>query len=180
MSGDGGNPGLAANEGVVKAVLEEHVDETDYRIIKALSEDGRMSDTDLGERVGLSRTAVRRRRKNLQDEGILEIMAVIVLQEADLAYADVRVTLDPHISLAERAAFIERLIEDGLVYCVDSCLGDYDLFVRVWNEDLDAVKNYLWELLAGDECVESYETTPVVKTWKAWDRTLDLPDVVRE
>jgi hypothetical protein len=41
----------------VKRILKEHLDETDYRIYKALNEDGRMSDTQIGERVGLSLTA---------------------------------------------------------------------------------------------------------------------------
>jgi len=60
----------------VKRILKEHLDETDYRIYKALNEDGRMSDTEIGERVGLSRTAARRRRKKLQDEGPVDIIGV--------------------------------------------------------------------------------------------------------
>lgn len=175
MSDDGVNPGLTANEGTAQAILAEYLDETDYRIFRALNEDGRMSDTELGERVGLSRTAARRRRKKLQDEGLLEVMAVLVLQEADLAYADVRVTLDADASPDERAAFIRRLLDEELIYSVDSCLGEYDLFVRAWHENLDALKTYLWELFAED-VVASYETTPVVKTWKAWGKRLDMPD----
>lgn len=175
MSDDGDNPGLTADKEIVQAILQEYLDETDYRIFRALNEDGRMSDTALGERVGLSRTAARRRRKKLQDQGLLEVMAVLVLQEADLAYADVRVTLDADASPDERAAFIRHLLDEELVYSVDSCLGEFDLFVRAWHEDLDALKTYLWELFADEGVVASYETTPVVKTWKAWDKRLDVP-----
>lgn len=162
--------------GTVQAILEEHLDEKDYRIFKALNEDGRISDTELAERVGLSRTAARRRRKKLQNEGIVDILAVIVLQEAGLAYADVRVTLDSSVSQAERAALIETLLDEELIYSIDSCLGDYDLFVRVWHATLDNVKTYLWELFEGEDAVAEYQTTPVVKTWKAWDKELDRPD----
>lgn len=170
------DPRPPTSEGTVQAILEEYLDEKDYRIFKALNDDGRMSDTELAERVDLSRTAARRRRKKLQNEGIMDILAVIVLQEADLAYADVRVTLDKHVTQAERTALIAKLLDEELIYSIDSCLGDYDLFVRVWNTSLDDVKNYLWELFEQEEAVAEYRTTPVVKTWKAWDKELDRPD----
>ena len=160
-----------------QAILKDNLDETDYLIAKALNDDGRMSDTELAERVGLSRTAARRRRKNLQDDGLLEILAVIVLQEADLAHADVRVTFDPDVSQFERDTLVRRLIDQELIYSIDSCMGDYDLFIRVWNTSLNAIKTYLWVLFEGEDAVAEYQATPVVKTWKAWDKTLDQPDV---
>jgi Lrp/AsnC family transcriptional regulator, leucine-responsive regulatory protein len=158
-----------------QAILEDHLDEHDYRIFKALNEDGRMSDTELANRVDLSRTAVRRRREKLKESGILEVLAVIVLQEANLAYADVRVQLDQSTKAKSRDGLIEKLIDAELVYSLDSCIGDHDLFVRTWHASLGAVKSYIWDLLDGESAVESYEITPVVKTWKAWDRELDRP-----
>ncbi|WP_435064136.1 Lrp/AsnC family transcriptional regulator [Halobaculum sp. EA56] len=158
-----------------EAILRAHLDDHDYQIFEALNEDGRMSDTELADRVGLSRTAVRRRRENLTDSGILEILAVIVLQEADLAYADVRVSVDQSVDRTERDELIERLIDAELVYSVDSCLGDYDLFVRTWHSTLNDVKSYVWDLLDDDPAVDAYDITPVVKTWKAWNRKLDRP-----
>jgi|GEM_PF-1900423 DNA-binding Lrp family transcriptional regulator len=89
-----------------EAILRAHLDDHDYQIFEALNEDGRMSDTELSDRVGLSRTAVRRRRENLIESGILDILAVIVLQEADLAYADVRVSVDQSVGRAERDAIM--------------------------------------------------------------------------
>jgi Lrp/AsnC family leucine-responsive transcriptional regulator len=49
----------------------EEFDAIDYRIMQALSEDGRMSDVMLGERVQLSSTAAARRRKILEDHGAI-------------------------------------------------------------------------------------------------------------
>lgn len=46
-------------------------DHTDYRILRELSRDGRASDVALSERVHLSSTAVARRRKALEDRGLL-------------------------------------------------------------------------------------------------------------
>jgi len=47
----------------------EHIDldDADYRILKELCEDGRASDVWLAEKIGLSSTAVARRRKNLEE-----------------------------------------------------------------------------------------------------------------
>lgn len=158
-----------------QAILENHLDEQDYQIFKALNENGRMSDTELAERVDLSRTAVRRRREKLVESGALEVLAVIVLQAADLAYADVRIQINQLSKAEQRNALIENLIDAELIYSVDSCIGDHDLFIRTWHASLGAIKTYIWSLLEDEPTVESYEITPVVKTWKAWDRELTRP-----
>lgn len=170
-----GRPATDVGPDTPQGILEDHLDEYDYRIFKALNEDGRMSDTELADRVDLSRTAVRRRREKLAESGILQVLAVIVLQEAGLAYGDVRVRLDQAATTDDRDELIERLIDADLVYSVDSCLGEYDLFVRTWHSSLEAVKSYVWGLLEEDPAVKDYDITPVVKTWKAWDRELDRP-----
>jgi DNA-binding Lrp family transcriptional regulator len=173
--GDDAPPEAELDPDTPQAILEDQLDEEDFQIFSALNENGRMSDTELAERVGLSRTAVRRRREKLTESGILEILAVIVLQEADLAYADVRLRIDKEASSADRDALIEALVEADLVYSLDSCMGDHDLFVRTWHSSLGELKSYIWRLLADHDVVDSYDITPVVKTWKAWDRTLDVP-----
>lgn len=159
-----------------QAILEDRLDENDFKIFEALNENGRMSDTELAERVGLSRTAVRRRRENLVESGILKVLAVIVLQEADLAYADVRISLQSSASSADRNDLIEELVDADLVYSVDSVLGEFDLFARGWHASLGELKTYFWELLEDETIVVDYEITPVVDTWKAWDRELDRPE----
>ena len=58
-------------------------DGTDELIIKLLSEDGRMSCSDIAKRVGLSRTAVKDRMNALKDRGIIRgYRAVIDTQAA--------------------------------------------------------------------------------------------------
>mgnify|MGYP006291358515 CR=1 FL=1 len=158
-----------------EAVLENYLDEHDYEIFRALNENGRMSDTELAERVGLSRTAVRRRRENLQSGDVLEILAVIVLQEADLADAQILVSFDQHASSDVRKQFITKVIDEGLVYNTSSCLGEYDLTFSAWHADLNSLKEYVWDLFDGEEIVNDYTIIPLLKTWKAWDKELDRP-----
>lgn len=157
----------------VKAILEEHLDETDYQIFKALNENGRISDTELGDQIGLSRTAARRRRENLQSEGIIDILAVIVLQEADLAYADVRVSFSTETTQGEVDEFIDDLLEDELIYEVSEYLGSDDMLLRTWHASLHELKRYISERLRGTPIVEQYEISPIVKTKKAWQKVMD-------
>ncbi|WP_332900381.1 Lrp/AsnC family transcriptional regulator [Haladaptatus sp. CMSO5] len=161
----------ASPQSVLKNVLDTH----DYEIFRALNEDGRMSDTDLAERVGLSRTAVRRRRENLESDDVLEVLAVIVLQAADLAYGDVLIQFDHTVPATERKQFVRKVLDEGLIYRVDSCIGEHDLLISTWNETLNDVKEYVWDLFEDESVVKEYTIIPIVKTWKAWDKELDRP-----
>jgi DNA-binding Lrp family transcriptional regulator len=156
----------------IKTILKEHLDETDYRIYKALNEDGRMSDTEIGERVGLSRTAARRRRKNLQENELVEVIGVLVLQEAKFAYADVFVTLESGVDSDELDEFVDHVQGEELIYEIEEYIGKYDLLLRVWHASLSDIKEYLREELQNNPVVESYEAIPVTKTYKAWHKII--------
>lgn len=168
-----GASGWLENE-EIKEILTEHIDEKDYEIYRVLNENGRISDTELGERVGLSRTAVARRREILQEEGVIDIVGVLILQEANLAYADIRVSFKP---TASREA-IEQLIEDMLyeeeIYEIDEYVGgDYDLLVRAWSGSLQRIKEYIHTQLQDSAVVEDYELQPVTRTRKAWHKVIN-------
>lgn len=135
----------------VRKILQRHLDETDYRIYKELNKHGRLSDTELGDRVGLSRTAARRRRKNLEEDGILDVLGVLVLQEAELAYADVRIRIGADASDTDIKDFVADLAEDELVYEIDEYMGEFDLLVRVWHASLSDIKSYLRKNLQQSE-----------------------------
>lgn len=158
----------------VKDILTEYLDEKDYQIYRALNENGRMSDTELGERVGLSRTAARRRRKNLQEEGLLDIIAVLILQEANLAYADVRVKFATDVTEEQIESFIDNeILYEEQIYEIDEYMGSYDLLIRVWDATLQDVKRYVARKLQNSPVVEEYETLPVIKTQKAWHKVIN-------
>ncbi len=148
-------------------LVTKNLDSIDYEIYRILNEDGRISDTELGERIDLSRTAVRRRRKKLQEENVIKILGVLVLQEVDLNYADVQVTLRSDTSRESIDEFIEFLVRQELVYEVDEYLGSSDMLVRVWHRSLQDIKQYVNKLLQS-EIVQEYEIIPVTRTHKAW------------
>lgn len=160
----------------VRAILQRHIDETDYHIYKELNSHGRIPDTELGNRVGLSRTAARRRRKNLEENGILDVIGVLVLQETKFAYADVRVRIGSDASDEEITAFVDTLVADELIYEIDEYMGEFDLLVRVWHASLSEIKRHLRDTLQQSPVVDSYEATPVTKTLKAWHKKLNDAD----
>lgn len=81
------------------------IDSTDFRILRALVEDGRASDVTLGERINLSSTAAARRRKILEDRGFIEGYAAVV----DLPRLDYGITVLVLIELSSQAE--KRLME---------------------------------------------------------------------
>lgn len=54
------------------------LDETDKKILSILHEEGRISYTDLGKQIGLSRVAVQARINNLMEEGIIEKFTAVI------------------------------------------------------------------------------------------------------
>jgi len=57
------------------------LDDTDYRILRALVRDGRLSDVVLGEQVNLSSTAAARRRKILEEKNIISGYGAVMNQK---------------------------------------------------------------------------------------------------
>ena len=54
------------------------LDRTDRRILQALQENGRLSNQDLAERVGLSPSPCLRRVRHLEEEGVIEKYVALV------------------------------------------------------------------------------------------------------
>lgn len=62
--------------------VTDTLDMVDYRILKELSADGRISDVALGERINLSATAVARRRRILEEKGVIRSYGAVLDLEA--------------------------------------------------------------------------------------------------
>jgi len=60
--------------------VRDALDRTDFRVLRALVEDGRAADVSLGEQVNLSSTAVSRRRKLLEEKGIVSGYTAVIDQ----------------------------------------------------------------------------------------------------
>jgi len=57
--------------------MEKRIDATDMRIIRLLQQNGRMSNTDIAKKAGISETTVRYRLQRLTKEEFIQIVAMV-------------------------------------------------------------------------------------------------------
>jgi Lrp/AsnC family transcriptional regulator, leucine-responsive regulatory protein len=108
------------------------LDDADYRILRALSEDGRASDVVIGERVHLSSSSVARRRKVMEESGVIAGYDAR-LDMAKLGFSGVVVV---SIELASQAEHVLQEFEQEVVKCpsISYCgfvSGDTDFLILI-------------------------------------------------
>lgn len=127
-----------------KRAKRSHLDATDRRILSALMNDGRLTNSDLATRVGLSPSPCWNRVKRLEAEGIIE-RYVAVVDNAAFGLRDVvfvEITLDKHDEeVLER--FGQALIRIPEVLEANLVTGDYDYLVKVAVADTADYERFL-------------------------------------
>jgi Lrp/AsnC family leucine-responsive transcriptional regulator len=121
------------------------MDRLDRKIVRALQADGRLSNQDLSERVGLSPSPCLRRVRNLERRGVLKGYTALVDQAAYglpiTAFVSVRLErqADDVIQGFERgldaldavlACYLMSGSYDYLLHVVAASLEDYERFIR--------------------------------------------------
>ncbi|MBA5687347.1 Lrp/AsnC family transcriptional regulator [Rugamonas apoptosis] len=114
--------------------MEEHhqLDEIDRRILRELRLDGRLSNTKLAEKVGLSTTPCWNRVRALEEQGVIEGYTALLSQQS-LGYPDtviIEVTLDRHDDdifekFGQALADLPEVMEAYLL------TGEYDYLIKV-------------------------------------------------
>lgn len=114
--------------------MEHHheLDEIDRRILRELRLDGRLSNTRLAEKVGLSTTPCWNRVRALEERGVIEGYTALLSQQS-LGYPDtviIEVTLDRHDDeIFEK--FGQALAELPEVMEAYLLTGEYDYLIKV-------------------------------------------------
>ncbi|MBA5604316.1 Lrp/AsnC family transcriptional regulator [Duganella sp. FT3S] len=114
--------------------MEHHheLDEIDRRILRELRLDGRLSNTRLAEKVGLSTTPCWNRVRALEEHGVIEGYTALLSQQS-LGYPDtviIEVTLDRHDDeIFEK--FGQALAELPEVMEAYLLTGEYDYLIKV-------------------------------------------------
>lgn len=114
------------------------LDRTDFRILEALSADGRMSDVALGESINLSSTAVARRRRIMEDAGIIAGYNAQLSMPA-LGFSGVVIVM---VELRSQAEQILDEFEQEVIKCpsISYCgfiSGDTDFIIMIHVSSLD-------------------------------------------
>ncbi|MCM2440394.1 winged helix-turn-helix transcriptional regulator [Agrobacterium vitis] len=156
---------------MAKIESDSGIDQFDMKIVEALSQDGRMSITDLSERVGLSKTPCQVRLKRLMDEGyILGFRAVLDARKFGLdhiAFAEVKLSDTRETALTEFNAAVRKIRE------VEEChmiAGAFDYLLKVRTGDIRRYRQVLGEKISSLPHVASTSTFVVMQAVKEYGR----------
>jgi Lrp/AsnC family leucine-responsive transcriptional regulator len=125
------------------------IDETDWRILNVLQKDGRISNQDLADRVGLSPSPCLRRTKLLEHSGIIR-KYVALLDTGAVGrglQAIVQVRLDHQTSVSVDR-FEKEILKFPEVLECDLIAGDWDYMLRVAVRDLEEFRRFSVNSLA--------------------------------
>ena len=119
-----------------KPVDPVDLDEFDRKILAVMREDGRISLTELAQRIGLSKTPCQQRFRRLVENGvILAIRAIVDPAKVGLdhiAFTEVKLTDTREKALGEFNAAVRRILEVEECHMIASSF-DYLLKVRTAN-----------------------------------------------
>ena len=120
------------------------LDDTDRKMLAALQADGRLSNVELAERVGLSESPCSRRMRRLEEEGVIEgYRAVLSRPKLGLGLtAFVGVKVGPHDHIEERT-FADAVTALPEVVSCHLVSGDMDFLLQVVVADLAAYERFL-------------------------------------
>jgi DNA-binding Lrp family transcriptional regulator len=124
------------------------LDQIDHRILQTLKGDGRISNADLAERIGLSPSACLRRVQELERSGVIKsYRAVLSLDAMGIGFvAYVSVGLQRH-GKTEQEAFEAAMARAPEVRECHNVTGAIEFLLRVETRDLEHFKHFHTDVL---------------------------------
>lgn len=153
--------------------ISGEIDQFDARILDIVTEDGRISVTDLAMRVGLSKTPCQVRLKRLIENGYIEgFKAVLSPSKIGLdhvAFAEVKLTNTQDEALRSFNDAVKKIKE------VEEChmiAGRFDYLLKIRTRDIRRYRQVLGERVSSLPFVASTSTSVVMETvkesWQAY------------
>lgn len=140
-----------------------YLDETDRAIISQLQYDGRMSFTDIADKLGISEGTVRRRVKQLMDDGVLQVVGIVEPQLLGWSAAAM-------IGVTVQAGQVDAVAQQIALFPEVSYLfmasGEFDLFVEVFCKDREHLVSFLNQKLQQIPGVQRTQTFMILKMYK--------------
>ncbi|WP_159947200.1 Lrp/AsnC ligand binding domain-containing protein [Rhizobium sp. 18065] len=143
------------------------IDHFDRNILEVLSKDGRISVTELAERVGLSRTPCQIRMNRLIADGYIEGFTAIInlsmLQLEHIAFAEVKLSNTQEDALLKFNAAVRKIKE------VEEChmiAGRFDYLLKIRTRDIRRYREVLGERISNLPYVASTSTNVAMETIK--------------
>src|SRR5579883_495624 len=149
------------------------MDEFDIKLLRALQEDGRLTNNVLAERIGLSASQCSRRRAALEESGVIESYHAVLSAEA----VGLNVLVFIQVGLATQSpdsgqAFVKLINSIDEVQEAFSLTGDADFLVKMVVPDLKTLSRILNEVLLPHRSVAHVHSYVVLDRVK---QTTQLP-----
>ncbi|MBM4466879.1 MAG: Lrp/AsnC family transcriptional regulator [Chloroflexi bacterium] len=140
-----------------------HLDETDRAIIAQLQYNGRMSFTDIADQLGISEGTVRRRVRQLMDDRVLQIVAIV---EPQLLGWNAAAMIGVTIQAGQVDAVAQQIAQFPEVSYLFMASGEFDLFVEVFCRDREHLVSFLNQKLQQIPGVQRTQTFMILKMYK--------------
>lgn len=126
-----------------------HIDPTDRKILEVLQTEPGINATELGEKIGLSQSAVWRRMQSLREQGVIRDQPVKIDREKvglnTMVFAHVKLTSHGRSNLASFSDAVKEFPEVLDCYVM---LGNVDYLLRIVTEDIKAYEQFFFEKLS--------------------------------
>ena len=144
------------------------IDDADRKILSVLAKEGRISNLELAERIGLSPTPCSRRVSRLERAGVILGYGAKISQRAIgntvSVLVQVRLSMQTPTDIDEFMSAIERLPE------ITECLlvtGNVDYILKVETQDVEALRDFVLKELKAIPSVAETSTMLILDTVKA-------------
>ena len=139
------------------------IDDIDRTIITCLQYDGRMPFTQIAEKLGVTEGTVRRRVRQLIDDGSMQIVAIAepgALGFREAAMIGITVQANQINAVADEIALLPE------VTYLFQAAGEFDLFVEVYCRDRDHFVSFLNNKLQKISGIERTQSFVILKMHK--------------
>ena len=144
------------------------MDENDKNILRHLMEDGRKSNVDIADAMGVSEETVRRRKVSLQRDGVYEMVAVPDYRK--LGYG-VEMLLGIEADSSQTDEVAEALSEVDEVYRVSCTTGSFNIFAWLTVRSMEDVAAVLDEKVRSIPGIDRVSTFCCIEPKKPWTPT---------
>ncbi|QIG95460.1 MULTISPECIES: Lrp/AsnC family transcriptional regulator [unclassified Bradyrhizobium] len=148
------------------------LDEIDRKILDLLQVEGRITNLELAEQIGLSSAPCMRRVRTLEETGV--IRSYVALVDPAKIGLGFDVIVEVRLKQQTRESFerFEKKVT-GLPEVVECCMiaGDWDYSLRVVSSDLARYQSFILDrLMHRDTDIASYRTTIILRKVKSTTR----------
>ncbi|MFY0544815.1 Lrp/AsnC family transcriptional regulator [Brevibacillus sp. H7] len=120
------------------------LDELDYGIARALQDNARLPFTQIAKDLGVTEKTVRMRVQQMQESGVLSLVAIVNPVKAGLA-------VQTKIQIATEAAKLDDVVADLMkieeVRLIELTTGDYQLLIQVFHRNYEELSEFLMHKL---------------------------------